>query len=507
MFFQGTPNEAIALTLQRGVAFACFLVDESEDATPENRQWEEEYLHDEEVERILKDKAVLYRITKGSVEAVNLFAYMPPPKQVPAMLIIRSDQTVERYENAGGLEEFRSWLKGVLDGALSAPPPPPVLETEVLSPPPQQQRTVTMAAQATTIPQTQGPVAPRAEEGGEQQVATAAADKGKGKAKEEANPSTSSSNTTKTPKQREEARREAHLAQQSTRNSPLGYLDQQRKRQLEAQEDRDRVRKLLEADKASRLAREKEERELREQQRAGNIHDAGNARMDTPLQGQRPARTVDSPECALSFRLLDGSALKHKFPANVKLGIEVRKWVDQNRTDETDKPYTFTQLLTPFPNKRFTLSDENSSLKDLELTPTATLVLVPGKMAQSSAYPRMGLIPSPWGIVGAVRSSVGAVLATGMQTVQSFVAGGGEGQNQQQQAGGQLQGGGARGATTQRGPGTPSVRGGGGASSRVRTLYDGNEGDGDESGRSGGTRFYNGNQLNFEPNQDGRDDR
>ena len=137
-------------------------------------------------------------------------------------------------------------------------------------------------------------------------------------------------------------------------------------------------------------------------------------------------------------------------------------------------------------------------MKDLELTPTATLVLVPGKMAQSSAYPSMGL-PSPWGIVGAVSSTVGSVLATGIQTVQSFVAtatqGGGDGQ-QQQQVGGQHQGGrssGARG-TSQRGPGTPSIRGGGGTSSRIRTLHDGNEGD-SESGRSGGTRFYNGNQV------------
>ena len=148
--------------------------------------------------------------------------------------------------------------------------------------------------------------------------------KGKGKATSD-EATTSSSSLAKTAQDRERARREAHLAQQASRNSNLGYIAEQRKRAQEADAERERVRKLLEADKAMRVAREKEAREARERERGGGQIGSGGG-----VQGVgRRATGVDSQECALSFRLLDGSALKHKFPAEVKLGVEVRKWIDQ----------------------------------------------------------------------------------------------------------------------------------------------------------------------------------
>jgi len=147
----------------------------------------------------------------------------------------------------------------------------------------------------------------------------------KGKGKNKATSDESPSSSTKTAQDRERARREAHLAQQASRNSNLGYIAEQRKRAQEAGVERERVKKLLEADKAMRVAREKEAREARERERGGGQDGLGGRVQEV---GRRAA-SVDSEECALSFRLLDGSALKHKFSAEVKLGVQVRKWIDQ----------------------------------------------------------------------------------------------------------------------------------------------------------------------------------
>lgn len=103
-----------------------------------------------------------------------------------------------------------------------------------------------------------------------------------------------------------------------------GYIAAERKRAQEANSERERVKKLLEADKAMRAAREKEAREARERDRSGAESFGASG-----AQGKLPGARLDSKECALSFRLLDGSALKHRFPADVKLGVEVRKWIDQ----------------------------------------------------------------------------------------------------------------------------------------------------------------------------------
>ena len=232
------------------------------------------------------------------------------------------------------LEEVREWVGRIVgleegmiventDPALATAPASVVQDTEPSAQSPQPIIAPTAIPTVSPLsPNVYNPPAP------DTTTSLTTQEKGKGKATSDGpSSSSSSSSSTNTAHDRERARREAHLAQQTSRNSNLGYIAEQRKRAQEADIERERVRKLLEADKAMRAAREKETRMARERDRGGG--QAG--RVGGGQEVGRRAVGVDSKECALSFRLLDGSALKHKFLVEVKLGVEVRKWIDQVR--------------------------------------------------------------------------------------------------------------------------------------------------------------------------------
>lgn len=174
---------------------------------------------------------------------------------------------------------------------------------------------------------------------------------------------------------RERTRRESITADPpGRRSSNTTYLEQQRKRQAAAQEERQRVLRLLENDKI-----ERRQKEAKRKQSLAEEHDGAPgpaAKENVPLKSPTPRPT--GGETAISFRLLDGSSLKAKFPSLSILGTDVRQWLDANRNDG-DHPYSFLQILAPLPNKQLSISDENSSLNDLGLSPTATLVLVPAQ--------------------------------------------------------------------------------------------------------------------------------
>ncbi|KAF8475876.1 hypothetical protein BDZ91DRAFT_844564 [Kalaharituber pfeilii] len=531
VYFQGTLQEAIVLSIQRNLYFACLIIDDSAEATPENTLWEQEYMKNEEVAQILQGRTILYRISADGPEALNLYAFLPRPQSFPSLVAIKTGsagQKVERIEaGEGGFEMLREWVKRVFieEGAqeggqeggqegtatqvaspvqTTSPAPAtqagPTVETpgvceEGGSKHQQQQQQQQQHSAPQNSQDAQRSATPNIHEpesSGSSSPPTAK-DKGKSKAKPEG-----SASAPKTAKEREQARREAHLAQQASRNSQLSYLEQQRKRQQDAEQERERVRKLLETDKAARAAREREEREARDRARNG-----GTVESTRTVEPGSKLRGMDSKECALSLRLLDGSAVKHKFPAEAKLGVEVRKWIDQNWPDEMNRPYTFTQLLTPFPNKHITLSEEQEDLRSLGLTPSATLVLTPTLTQHSNAYPTLpSAIPSPWSLVGAVTSGITSILGAGYNTVTGVI--------------GSVTGAGSDvtpshtqiSTTTLHGqtPNSPSPRlrsGAGSGGARIRTLHDREE----EDSRDTRTRFYNGNQLNFEPNQDDRNGR
>lgn len=187
------------------------------------------------------------------------------------------------------------------------------------------------------------------------------------------------------------------------------YLQQQKKRRQEAEEERQRILRLLELDRRERKEREPSKKTSLE------VEDTPIARLPGSREPSKtPAGPRPSDQTAISFRLLDGLSLKSRFPSSSVLGTHVRKWVDENRADG-DHPYNFLQILAPLPNKHFSISDENSTLSDLGLSPSCTLVLIPTS-SYTSAYAGGGEIGLLSRMYGTVYDSVRTLLGIGFPT-------------------------------------------------------------------------------------------
>jgi len=169
------------------------------------------------------------------------------------------------------------------------------------------------------------------------------------------------------------ARREASEAATpsgSKQSADMKYALLQKKLQQDARDERARILKRVEEDKAERREREA----LRAQARAT----AASSSSST-----RPSSTTTA-ECALQIRLFDGTTIRSRFPSSNTLRGDVRKWIDGQHTGG-GIPYTFKEILTPQPNRTISISEEEGSLQSVGLTPSATLILVPIK-GYTSAY-------------------------------------------------------------------------------------------------------------------------
>lgn len=148
------------------------------------------------------------------------------------------------------------------------------------------------------------------------------------------------------------------------------YAALQSERLKKAREERERILKRVEDDK---VARRERDNLRKEQARAASIID--EATSDTLSSSLRSPATSRSADCAIQVRLFDGSTIRCRFPSNQTLREHVRVWVDAQR-GEGDIPYTFKQILSPLPNRTIGDSEEEESLQNIGLCPSATLILV-----------------------------------------------------------------------------------------------------------------------------------
>ncbi|CUS14487.1 unnamed protein product [Tuber aestivum] len=270
------------------------------------------------------------------------------------------------------------------------------------------------------------------------------------------------------------------------------FLRQQRKRNQEASEERKRILQLLENDKKEREAR-----------RGKSVAEVNASPTPIPGAGERGTPKSHSPsETAISFRMLDGLSLKAKFPSSAVLATDVREFLDEHRTDG-DHPYSFLQILAPLPNKPITISEENSMLSELGLSPTCTLVLVPASSSAASAYSGGGGSTEGGGIFsriyGMFWSIVTTILGVGYHPPAPIPVNAELGKSQSLPTASlsSLSDASASSSSGQA-PSREEVP----STTRIRTLYDQRGPDGEEADR----KYYNGNQLDFEPKRDGGSD-
>ncbi|KAL3420198.1 ubx domain-containing protein [Phlyctema vagabunda] len=454
MFYRGDLQTGIGKALQEGKLVACFVTDEGD----ESQLWENDFLRDESIKPLLSAQTVLLRLVAGSTEAGYLAAIFPLPK-TPTFVIIQNQQLREYLISGISKEDFCKRVKVVLEqsGEAFQAQASSIAEQSTM-PQTSTERDPTHPQESTEAPT--GTQSPEVQNLLTERAARLAAHKKEQDAKEKAERAANA-------KAIREAN-EATVPEGSKKSADMKYALMQKKRQQEAREERARILKRVEDDKAER--REKEA-----------LRKAQAKAKDGILEEVKPNATASSSinssatHCALQVRLFDGSTIRSRFPAHGTLRADVRPWIDEQQG--FDVPYTFKQVLTPLPNKNISISEEEKSLRSQGLSPNSTLILVPVQ-GYTSAYDTpnggivsrgistgFGLVSSGVGMVtGAIGSLLGGATAPGPR-------------NQEDVA--------TSSANTQS------------ATVNVRTLRD--------DRRTEDHQLYNGNALNFEPRRDDDD--
>ncbi|XP_068184725.1 UBX domain-containing protein 4 [Antennarius striatus] len=153
-------------------------------------------------------------------------------------------------------------------------------------------------------------------------------------------------------------------------------LEERNREKAEEKAARERVKKQIALDRADRAARyaqtqgEEKAAKLAQQQARQAEQEA---RKETLL---RERSTI----ARIQFRLPDGSSLTNQFPSQSRLQ-EARDFVVQ----EVGNRYNNFSLATMFPRREFTSKDLNKTLLELELAPSASIVLLPHSSRPSNA--------------------------------------------------------------------------------------------------------------------------
>ena len=164
-------------------------------------------------------------------------------------------------------------------------------------------------------------------------------------------------------------------APDSARAEQASYARQQRQKRQETIQERDRILRVIQNDKAERKHKEALRRALAEVEERGNDGTDGLVAQQL-VSEMNHAMPGTVPDCALQVRLFDGSTIRSRFPPAQNIRSHVRNWIHEQLVD-SDTPYTFKQVLAPRPNQAISISEEEQSLQSLGLIPSATLIMVP----------------------------------------------------------------------------------------------------------------------------------
>ncbi|CAO3565183.1 unnamed protein product [Mortierella alpina] len=345
-----------------------------------------------------------------------MFGQIFPIMVVPSLYLIRNGLLADFLNSTVDAEQMLERIRKAADGHFQIPPPP---SQSSAAPAPSPAPSASVQSPESSTPSTPAIVSAEAsspltasESGPSQPVEQQAVP-----------PGTTASGSNPTPKvdqakalkdlmnerklKREKEEREAAKQREIARRSSSKELtDAQRelaekqnkklkdkieKEKREEAEYKKRVKQALEEDKARRKA-EKEKAQAAaaaakaqsgpapEEVLTPSDIRAQNAGLAQARNDAAPALAFDSSR--LNIRLFDGSSIRNTFKATDTLQ-DVRNWINENQEGD-ENAYNIVQLI---PQRTFT--DETKLLRDLELCPSATLVLKK-TATSSSAYGTAG---------------------------------------------------------------------------------------------------------------------
>ncbi|KAK6417799.1 hypothetical protein LTR81_008924 [Elasticomyces elasticus] len=489
LFHPGPLSTAISLAISEQKLVACFVADHEAASTT----WENEWLP--ELEEVITEQAVLIKFSHGSTEAGFLAAFCKI-SSAPTLVVVREGKVIDQIESDVSRDDFTERLLAALglgvgdevEGVQAEegkevdigdnPAPTDVAQavsaiaSAVLPSSTTSRQDDTASTPSTLFPDRAARhQASHAQASAAETAALISRQDADGKKPRTLMPTT--------------------LAKVKANNQRPKKMTQQRKKNEEAKHDRQRVLAQIEADKQNRKTRFQSQ-----QAQAQQIP------LESPLPASRLADTRRSVGaggmCNLQIRLFDGSSIRSRFPTTSTLAKDVREWVKEQSppgSGGADIPFTFRQILAPQPSRSIEVSEEHETLADLDLAPSATLVLVP-VAGSVSAYADGEGGWYGWGS-GLVSSAYGALPNVGyyLPSFSRLYMGG----TADAVEPGNTDGAAMAGADSEAPAGaTGQVRG-----AKTRTLADQRAEARDE--RDKRTEFYNGNSSAFESRKDGKD--
>uniref|UniRef100_A0A667YA15 UBX domain-containing protein 4 n=1 Tax=Myripristis murdjan TaxID=586833 RepID=A0A667YA15_9TELE len=169
-------------------------------------------------------------------------------------------------------------------------------------------------------------------------------------------------------------------------------LEERNREKAEEKAARERVKQQIALDRADRAARYAKNQE--------EVQAAKQAALQAKQAEQEARKEALARErsaiARIQFRLPDGSSFTNQFPSESRLQ-EARQFAVQ----EVGNRYGNFSLATMFPRREFTSEDLNKTLLELELAPSASIVLLP-----QSGRPANTVIQSSGGGVWAVLGTI-----------------------------------------------------------------------------------------------------
>ncbi|KAL9488274.1 hypothetical protein ACSS6W_000551 [Trichoderma asperelloides] len=389
MFYQGSLQEGISTAVGQQKLVLCFVTNEND----ESKTWENEYLQDSSLSKLIETQAVALRLLADSDEAGYLSQIFPLPK-TPTVVIMKHGELKEYIAAGTSKEDFLRRVLVAFNAAPPAPAPASSLPSPAASPTSSPTRlSAPVPAPAPASHSTSNSPSPSPSPPSQAQIPPTTA---QAAAQSEIVSRILAERAAKLQAQKEDAERRAKeeriKAQEKAKAEAQAGADTsgarvhkqaeelKKKRQAE-QEERRRILKRIEDDREERRMRaEAKEKQKIDNQKIGDVA----ASLVNSKQSKLPSTTKVSEMASIQVRLFDGSTIRSRFKTASPLK-EVRRWVDENK-GENKSPYTFKQVLTPAPNKNIDSTEEHKSLGELGLVPSSTMVLIPVQN-YSTAYP------------------------------------------------------------------------------------------------------------------------
>ncbi|KIY01909.1 uncharacterized protein Z520_02047 [Fonsecaea multimorphosa CBS 102226] len=498
MFYDGDLSSAISTALQERKAVLCFVYDDSTEAS---KEWET-ILRDPSISPAVSSQTVAVLLNKGSEEAGFLDSICPITS-TPAIIVIKDARVHENLQSADvSTERLKSRLASAFgiqqDGG--ATPQQSEREDEFTDSTPAHATPVESHQPMPSRPPQNPPVPVPA---GEQVYATQnraiPSPPHSSAPRRQAEPPVPSPVPSPAPADTLPSTGQSTEMSEKQKAQRSEYIKMQREREQKQRDERERIKAQIKADREERrLLDEMRKQGQTQETPASSSSTSSYARSRTSIANARA-------EVRVQVRTFDGSTLRNTFPPTSTITKEIRPWIDSSNSASSPPrtsgvPYNLKLILTPLPNRTIEAGEEDTELSDLGIVGSCTFVMVPVKgYVDSYASGGMGL---GGGLLGGVVtggynlvSGTAGMVFGGVRSLLGYGSGGNAEQTMPTSGGG-----GSENASRQPPPGPGSGPGAGAAGNnvRIRTLADQRA----EDAARRDQQFYNGNQLNFQPNND-----